>query len=63
MCTTSGRGENTESSDRVMCSDTQGEFIRVQEVVSGKINVKMEEWLRDVEKRKKRKTTRVYSGT
>ena len=35
---------------------TSRESIRVEELVSGKINVKMEERLRDLEKKKKRKT-------
>ena len=38
------------------CVATPREPIRIEEVVSGKINLKVEEWLRDVEKRKKRKT-------
>ena len=34
---------------------TLRESIRVEEVVSGKINVKVEEWLRDLKKKKKKK--------
>ena len=44
------------------CVATPREPIRVEDVVSGKTNVKEEEWLRDGEKGKKRKTTGVWSG-
>ena len=50
--TMSGITENIKSSDKRMCR----EFIPVEEVLPGKINVEVEEWLRDVEKRKKRTT-------
>ena len=50
MCTMSGRGGNIKSSDRRLCSNTQ-EFIPVEEVVPGRINVMVEERLRDLEKK------------
>ena len=52
MRTISDRGWNIKSCDRGMCSDTQGIHPSRRGGVK-KINVKMEEWLRDVEKRKK----------
>ena len=54
----SGRGGNIKSSDRRMCSDTQGIHPSRRDCV-GKINVKVEERLRDLEKKKNRKTSGV----
>ena len=58
MCTMSGRGGNITSSVRRICSDTQGIHPSRRRDVR-KINVKEEEWLRDMERMKKRKTSRV----
>ena len=53
--------EGTLSHVMEKCAVTPRESIRVEEVVLGKINVKVEEWLRDLEKKKKGKPSGVKS--